>query len=82
MILKIIIIFIAGFIVDLLITKYTSYVAQRKVFHATVLSGMITIANFILLTVILQDSVMDGLANIMAFAGGSSMGTFFAMKKV
>lgn len=82
MILKIILIFIAGFVVDLLVTKYTSAVAQRRVYRATALSGMITIANFVLITVILKDSAMDGLMNIMAFAGGNSLGTFFAMKKM
>ncbi len=81
MILKIILIFIAGFVVDLLVTKYTSDVAQRRVYRATVLSGMITIANFVLITVILKDSATDGLMSIMAFAGGNSLGTFFAMKK-
>ncbi len=81
MVLKIVLIFIAGFIVDLLITKYTSDVAQKKVVRATLLSGLITVANFVLITVILKDSVTEGFANIMAFAGGSSLGTFFAMKK-
>ncbi len=82
MILKIILIFIAGFVVDLLITKYTSDVAQRKIFRATVLSGMITVANFVLITVILKDSATNGLMNITAFASGNSLGTFFAMKKL
>jgi hypothetical protein len=81
MILKIILIFIAGFVVDLLVTKYTSDVAQRRIFRATVLSGMITIANFVFITLILKDSAMNGLVNIMAFASGNSLGTFFAMKK-
>lgn len=81
MILKIILIFIAGSLVDLLVTKYTSDVAQRRVYRATVLSGLITIANFVLITVILKDSTTDGLMNIMAFAGGNSLGTFFAMKQ-
>jgi hypothetical protein len=82
MILKIILIFIAGFVVDLLITKYTSDVAQRRIIRATMLSGMITIVNFVLITVILKDSATAGLMNIMAFAGGNSLGTFFAMKKL
>jgi hypothetical protein len=42
---------------------------------------LITVANFLLLTVILKDSAMDGAFSIMAFAGGNSLGTFFAMKK-
>lgn len=82
MIWKIIIIFVAGFVVDLLVTKYTRYVAEKKIVLATLLSGIITIANFTLLTVILQDSANSGLMNILAFAGGNGLGTFTALKKV
>ena len=81
MIWKIILIFVAGFLVDLLITKYTRYVAEKKIGRATLLSGIITIVNFVLLTVILQESADSGLANILAFAGGNSLGTFTALKK-
>ena len=82
MIWKIILIFIAGFVVDLLVTKYTRYVAEKKIGGATLLSGIITIVNFVLLTLILQESANNGLANILAFAGGNSLGTFMALKKV
>ncbi len=81
MIVKIILIFIAGFVVDLLVTKYTRCVAEKRIGWATMLSGIITIANFVLLTVILHDSVSNGLMNILAFAGGNSLGTFTALKK-
>jgi hypothetical protein len=81
MIWKIILIFIAGFVVDLLVTKYTRYVAEKKIGGATLLSGIITIVNFVLLTLILQESANNGLANILAFAGGNSLGTFMALKK-
>jgi hypothetical protein len=81
MIWKIMLIFIAGFVVDLLVTKYTRYVAEKKIGWATLLSGIITIVNFVLLTLILQESANNGLANILAFAGGNSLGTFMALKK-
>jgi hypothetical protein len=81
MIWKIILIFVAGFVVDLLVTKYTRYVAEKKIGGATLLSGIITIVNFVLLTLILQESANNGLANILAFAGGNSLGTFMALKK-
>jgi len=81
MITKLVLIFFAGFVIDLLITKYTSDVAQRRVWRATVLSGLITVANFLLLSVMLRDSAMDGVYSIMAFAGGNSLGTFFAMRR-
>jgi hypothetical protein len=74
-------IFVAGFVIDLLITKYTSDVAEKRIWRATLFSGMITMANFLLLTIILKDSAMDGMFNILAFAGGNSLGTFFAMKR-
>jgi hypothetical protein len=81
MITKLILIFIAGFVIDLLITKYTSDVAEKRIWRATLFSGMITMANFLLLTVILKDSAMDGVYSILAFAGGNSLGTFCAMKR-
>jgi hypothetical protein len=81
MITKLILIFVAGFVIDLLITKYTSDVAEKRIWRATLFSGMITMANFLLLTVILKDSATDGVFNILAFAGGNSLGTFFAMKR-
>jgi hypothetical protein len=82
MILKIILIFAAGFVVDLLVTRYTRAIAEKRIAGATILSGMITIANFVLLTVILKDNATNGLFNILAFAGGNSLGTFCAMKRV
>jgi hypothetical protein len=71
MITKLLLIFIAGFVIDLLITKYTGDVAEKRIWRATVLSGLITVANFLLLTVILKDSAMDGAFSIMAFAGNN-----------
>jgi hypothetical protein len=81
MITKLILIFVAGFVIDLLITKYTGDVAEKRIWRATLFSGMITMANFLLLTVMLKDGAMDGVFNILAFAGGNSLGTFFAMKR-
>jgi len=82
MVTRIILIFIAGFIVDLLSTKYTSYVALNKTGLATLLSGLITVVNFVLLTLILKEGAESGLVNILAFAGGNSLGTFLALKKI
>jgi hypothetical protein len=82
MIVNILLIFIAGFVVDLLSTKFTSYVVSRKIGRAAFLSGIITIVNFAFLTVLLKDSMGEGFFNILAFAGGNSLGTFMAMKKV
>ncbi len=81
MIFNIILIFIAGLIADLLFTKYTSYVATKKKGRAALLSGIITLVNFGFLTLLLKDSVSNGIFNILAFASGNSLGTFLAMKK-
>lgn len=82
MILQILTIFVAGFLIDLLATKYTRSVAEKRTGKAVILSGVITIANFVFLSIILKESAGDGVFNILAFAGGNSLGTFFAMKKV
>ena len=80
MILNIIIIFIAGLIVDLLVAKYTSYIALKKSGMAALLSGIITVTNFLFLIVILKGSASDSIFNILAFAGGGSVGTFLSFR--
>ncbi len=82
MLTKIILIFIAGFAIDLLTTKYTCYITQKKTGQATLLSGMITVLNFVLLTLILKEGASESLTSILAFAGGNSLGTFLALKKI
>lgn len=80
-VINFILIFIAGLVVDLLTTKYTRYIVTKKIARATFLSGLITVVNFALLTILLKDNVGEGIFNILAFAGGNSMGTLLAMKK-
>jgi hypothetical protein len=82
MIIKLILIFAAGLIVDVLITKHTRFVVANRPCLATLFSGLITVANFALLTYIIKDGIDSGLINILAYAGGNSLGTFLAMKKV
>jgi uncharacterized membrane protein YjjP (DUF1212 family) len=81
MILQLFLLFFAGIIIDLLVTYYTKAVAQKKVLSATFLSGIVTFVNFLLLTIIIKESSMNGMFNIMAYAGGNTVGTFFAMIK-
>lgn len=81
MIGKIIIVFAAGFVIDLLVTKYTDFVARRMRGKASVLSGIITIAEFFLLTIILRDSASSDFLSLIAFASGNSLGTFWALKR-
>jgi len=81
MILQLFLLFFAGIVIDLLVTFYTKAVAQKKVLSATFLSGVVTFVNFLLLTIIIKEGSMNGVFNIMAYAGGNTVGTFCAMIK-
>lgn len=81
MIRQIILIFLAGILIDLLAARYTRAIATNKLWSATVLSGLITVSTFLLLTVIIQQSSMNSLLNILAYAGGNTIGTYIALKK-
>ncbi len=80
MILQLILLFCAGIVIDLLVTRYTKAIAEKKVWSATFLSGLITFVNFLLLTVIISEASMNGIFNIMAYAGGNTVGTFCALR--
>ena len=82
MISHIILIFFAGVIIDVLSVRYTRTVAERRLWSATLLSGLITITNFALLVFIIKGNAPDGFLNILAYAGGNSLGTYVAMRKV
>ncbi|MCJ7812132.1 hypothetical protein MUP95_02280 [bacterium] len=81
MVLNIVIIFIAGLILDLLVAKYTIYIVSKKRGMAAFLSILITVANFVFLTLILNDGLGNGIFNILAFASGGGVGTFLSMKR-
>ncbi len=81
MILQLIMLFFAGIIIDLLVTRYTRAVSEKKIWSATSLSGLITFANFLLITVLVSESSLNGVVNIMAFAGGNTVGTYVALMK-
>lgn len=81
MFIRLLAFFCAGIIIDLLVTRYTKSVAEKRVWSATVLSGTITFANFLLLTVIIRDASLDSIFDIMAYAGGNTVGTYVAMVK-
>lgn len=80
-ILELTALFLAGIITDLLVTRYTRSVAEKKVWSATVLSGMITFANFLLITLIIKEGSMQSFFGIAAYAGGNTVGTYMAMVK-
>lgn len=81
MAIQLITLFCAGIIIDLLVTRYTKSVAEKKIWSATLLSGMITCANFVLLTLIIKESSMNSIFDIMAYAGGNTVGTYVGMMK-
>ncbi len=81
MVIQLITLFCAGIIIDLLVTRYTKSVAEKQIWSATFLSGMITFANFVLLTLIIKESSMNGIFDIVAYAGGNTVGTYVGMMK-
>ncbi len=81
MIKQILLIFLAGILIDLLAARYTRAVADKKLWSATFLSGLITLSTFLLLTVIIQESSMNSVYNIFAYASGNTIGTYIALRK-
>lgn len=79
MIAEILLLFLAGIITDLLVTRYTRSVAERRVWSATLLSGVITCANFLMLSVIIREGALHSFFGIAAYAGGNTVGTYVAM---
>jgi hypothetical protein len=80
MIPKIILIFLAGVIIELLSARYTRNVAERKIWSPTLLSGLITITNFALLMFIIKENAFGGFFSILVYAGGNALGTYIALK--
>lgn len=55
--IKLIALFCAGFVTDLLATKYTQSIANKKIWWATGLSGAISLVNYGLIAFLLTDSL-------------------------
>jgi hypothetical protein len=81
MVIQLFMLFCAGIVVDLLVTRYTKSVAEKKIWSATFLSGTITFANFFLLSVIISEGSFNCIFDIMAYAGGNTVGTYVALMK-
>ncbi len=81
MIQELILIFLAGVVIDLLGARYMKAIADKKLWSATLLSGLITLSTFLLLTFIIQQSSLNSLFNMFAYAGGNTIGTYIALRK-
>ena len=80
MILTMLAIFGAGIFIDILVTRYTSAIADKKKIHASILAMIITVLNFTVIAYILQN--VDGnFGSILSFAGGNGIGTFLGFGK-
>ncbi len=79
MIMRLFLLFAAGIIIDLLVTVYTKSVADRKIWSATLLSGIITFVSFILFLSIIKS--LDIISDIIAYATGNCIGTYAGMIK-
>ncbi len=82
MISQLILIFLAGILIDLLTARYTRAIADRKLWSATFLSGLVTIASFLLITVIIKEDSLNSILSIFAYAGGNTIGTYVAVRRV
>jgi hypothetical protein len=80
LILMIMAFFMAGLILDIIITRYTKAIADGKKLTASILAMVITIVNFSVMTYVLQN-MGDSISGIAAFAGGNGLGTWLAMIK-
>lgn len=81
MLFQVILIFSAGVLLDVLVTKYTRCVAAGQPKTAAALSGLITLANLIIWGTVIQHGQDLGLYGAFAAAGGSSVGTLLGFRR-
>ncbi len=82
MIRQLILIFLAGILIDLLTARYTRAIADRKLWPATFLSGLVTLASFLLITVIIKEDSLNSTLSILAYAGGNTVGTYVGVRRI
>ena len=75
-------VFIAGVLVDTLVTWYTRAVADRRPFVAATTSGVLALVNLCVLGLIFAWAEERGFASIVAYAGGNWVGTYVTVKRV
>ena len=73
-------IFGTGIFIDILVTRYTSAIADKKKLHASLLAMVITVLNFTVIAYILQN-VEGNFGSIISFAGGNGIGTWLGFGK-
>jgi len=79
--LKLLLIFLAGLISDLLVTRYTRAVSEKRPLLAASLSTASTVCNLTFVSLILAWTENSGIAPIAAFAGGSWLGTYVTLRQ-
>lgn len=80
MLWKLVVIFVAGVVIDLMITKYTRSVASNRPKTAAALSGIITLANIGVWGTIIHEAETLGVWGAIAMAVGASIGTLLGFK--
>jgi hypothetical protein len=81
MLLKIVLIFFAGILVDALVTWYTRAVAERKPVFAATMSGALALLNMLVIGMVVAWAEDRGFMSILAFAGGNWVGTYVTVKR-
>ncbi len=81
MLLKILLIFLAGILADALVTWYTRAVTERRPLRAATMSGALALLNMLVIGVVMAWAEDKGMATILAFAGGNWVGTYMTVKR-
>lgn len=77
---RLVLIFLAGLIVDLMVARYTLAIADRRRGLAVFLSVLITAINLGLIGVLIGDFQSYGYYSILTYAAGNGAGTLIAMR--
>jgi len=79
-VLMILAFFVVGAIMDLIITRYTSAIAQRKKIEASILSVVVTGLNFTVMVLVMQN-LENSIPSIVSYTLGGGIGTYAGLIK-
>lgn len=80
MLLKLLIIFFGGLVIDILITKYTRCIAKDRAVSSSLLGGIITLGNLLFWGMIIREAETLGAIGAVVMAFGAGVGTYLGMK--